>query len=464
MTGTSPRKQQRDLVYGFVAVIVILFSLSVFVLTYMTHISHHLAGVLETQRHKSLQVSTMRDAMRKRQVGLRDMVIEDDPFSRDAAWEGYFHAASDFIVARELLQAAGLNPQEETALEKLMDRAYEAYLKQQRVINLIRENFRGPEIITLLNEAIESQDLAMGKMDTLMQLQQSAAQQAIDDINRRYRNTLFFLPAAGFLFLLAGMTIAWIALKRDHAASQELAQYRDHLQELVTDRTRQLEHMVTEAESFSYALAHDLRQPLRGLDGYSYILLEEHGKALDQEARYMLGRIRIGTQRIGDLLDGMLTLTSLSHSIPNRIDFNLAELCRLISEQLSLEHPERLLCWEIEPEIPVHADYKLLRIAMENLLENSVKFTAGRQPAHISVRAQTTEGKTFYIVEDDGAGFDMQYADKLFQPFERLHGVNEFEGTGIGLATVARIVARHQGQIWAESCPGAGARFYFTLE
>src|SRR5690606_33828045 len=130
-------------------------------------------------------------------------------------------------------------------------------------------------------------------------------------------------------------------------------------------------------------------------------------------------------------------LTSLSHSIPNRIDFNLAELCRLISEQLSLEHPERLLCWEIDPEIPVHADYKLLRIAMENLLANSVKFTAGRQPAHISVRAQTREGKTFYVVEDDGAGFDMQYADKLFQPFERLHGVNEFEGTGIGLATVA---------------------------
>lgn len=139
----------------------------------------------------------MRDAMRKRQAGLRAMVVEDPPFSRDAAWEGYFHAARDFIVARELLLAAGLNPQEETALGKLMDRAYEAYLKQQRVINLIREDFSGPEIITLLNEVMESQ-------------------------------------------------------------------------ELVTERTRQLEHIVTEAESFSYALAHDLRQPLRGLDGYSH--------------------------------------------------------------------------------------------------------------------------------------------------------------------------------------------------
>jgi light-regulated signal transduction histidine kinase (bacteriophytochrome) len=178
----------------------------------------------------------------------------------------------------------------------------------------------------------------------------------------------------------------------------------------------------------------------------------------------MLGRIRAGTQRIGDLLDGMLTLTSLSHSIPERCDFDLAELCRQISEQLSLEHPTRRLAWEIEAEIPVHADRKLLRIAMENLLANSVKFTAGRQPARIMVRTVTRQDNTWYIVEDNGAGFDMQYADKLFQPFERLHGATEFEGTGIGLATVARIVARHHGRIWAESSPGDGARFFFTLK
>jgi signal transduction histidine kinase len=282
MAGHPHRKRQRDLVYGFIAVIIILFSLSVFVLAYMTHISQNISGVLETQRNKTLQISSMRDAMRKRQVGLRDMVIHNDPFTQDAAWEGYFHAASDFILARESLQAAGLNREEQSALEKLMDRAYEAYVKQQRVITLLREGFKGPEIITLLNEAIESQDLAMGKMDTLMQLQQSASQQAIEDANRRYRNTLFFLPAAGFLFLLAGMAIAWLALKRDHAASQELEQYRDHLQDLVTERTRQLENMVSEAESFSYALAHDLRQPLRGLDGYSYILLEDHSRGTER--------------------------------------------------------------------------------------------------------------------------------------------------------------------------------------
>ena len=463
MTGHPPRKRQRDLVYGFVAVIVILFSLSVFVLAYMTHISQRLAEVLETQRSKTLQISIMRDAMRKRQVGLRDMVIQDDPFSQDAAWEGYFLAASDFILARETLQATGLSEQEEAALEQLMDSAYEAYLRQQRVVTLTREGSRGPETIRLLNEAIESQDLAMDKMDTLMVLQQYAAQAAIEDANRRYRNTLFFLPAAGFLFLLAGMAIAWLALRRDQAASQELEQYRDHLQDLVRERTRQLEHMVGEAESFSYALAHDLRQPLRGLDGYSHILLEDYGRHLDEDARHMLGRIRTGTQRIGDLLDGMLTLASLSHSVPERCDFDLAKLCRQIREQLILEHPTRHLAWDIEAEMPVHADRKLLRIAMENLLANSVKFTAGRQPARITVRTRMDQGSLFYMVEDNGAGFDMRYADKLFQPFERLHGAAEFEGTGIGLATVARIVARHHGRIWAESSPGEGARFIFTL-
>jgi signal transduction histidine kinase len=464
MTGLPPRKRQRDLVFGFVAVIVVLFSLSVFVLVYMTHISRGLTGVLNVQWDKSVQIANMRDAMRKRQVGLRDMVIQDDPFTQDQAWEGYFIAASDFIVARERLQAAGLNREEIQALERLMDRAYQAYVLQQEVVDMTREDASSPHITPLLVAAIEAQDLSMAKMDTLMELQQAAARQAIDDANRQYRNTLYFLPAAGFLFLVAGMAIAFLALRRDQAASEELEQYRDHLQELVADRTRQLEHMVAELESFSYALAHDLRQPLRGLDGYSHILLEDYGARLDQEAHHMLGRIRSGTQRIGELLDGMLTLTTLSHSIPNRSAFDLAELGRMISENLILENPDRRLIFDITAEIPVYADRILMRIALENLLANSVKFTAGRDPAHIALRAQNWDSKVAYIVEDNGAGFDMQYADKLFQPFERLHGANEFEGTGIGLATVARIIARHGGHIWAEASPGAGARFLFTLD
>ena len=310
MTGTPPRKRQRDLVFGFIAVIVTLFSLSVFILAYMTHISRTLAEVLEVQRDKAVQIANMRDAMRKRQLGLRDMVIQDDPFTQDEAWEGYFAAASDFIFARERLQAAGLNAEERAALERLMDRAYQAYVHQQKVVDMTRTGNDMTQVTALLDAAILSQDLAMGKMDSLMELQQAAARQAIQDVNRRYRNTLYFLPAAGFLFLLAGMGIAFLALRRDQAAGEELEQYRDHLQELVADRTRQLEHMVAESESFSYALAHDLRQPLRGLDGYSHILLEDYGKRLGQEACHMLDRIRAGTQRIGELLDGMLTLTA----------------------------------------------------------------------------------------------------------------------------------------------------------
>jgi signal transduction histidine kinase len=464
MTGTTPQKRQRDLVFGFLAVIVILFSLSVFILVYMSHISRNLAEVLDGQREKSVQIASMRDAMRKRQVGLRDMIIMDDPFSQDEAWEGYFAAASDFILARERLQSASLGPEEQQAFELLMDRAYQAYLHQQEVVDMIRGGNESPQISTLLDAAIASQDLAMGKMDKLVDLQQAAAQQAIDDANLHYRNTLYFLPAAGFLFLVAGMAIAFMALRRDQAASEELEQYRHHLQDLVSERTRQLEHMVAESESFSYALAHDLRQPLRGLDGYSHILLEDYSARLDQDARHMLGRIRAGTQRIGELLDGMLTLTTLSHSTPNRCTFNLAELCRVISDNLVQDNPARRLDFDIPAEIPVYADRNLMRIAMENLLANSVKFTAGKDPARIELRTQDWGGKSAYVVEDNGAGFDMQYAHKLFQPFERLHGQNEFEGTGIGLATVARIITRHGGNIWAEASTGAGARFTFTLD
>lgn len=458
------RRHQRPLILGFVAVILLLFGLCVVVLVRMADINLELASELGTQHEKAVQVAVMRDAMRKRQVGLRDMVIQDDPFIRDAAWQEYFESASEFIVARQRLRDAGLNEAEEASLARLSERTTQAYLTQQIVVDMTLEKTPRKDIIGLLGDAIEAQDLAAEEMATLIQLQRTAAQHAIANASNRYQTNLILLGIAVLFALLSGTFIAIASLKRDHATHLELDRYRGHLQELVSERTSQLERMMSEVESFSYSLAHDLRQPLRGLDGYSYMLLEDYADVLDDTGKHLLHRIRTGSQRIGHLLDGMLALTSLSNRSPKRTRINLADMAEEISRELDREHPGRRIEWRIDTDLWADADPDLMRIALENLLANSCKFTEGRDPAEIRFGSRREGAETVFFVQDNGAGFEMEYADKLFQPFQRLHGVEEFEGTGIGLATVSRIILRHNGRIWAEGTPGQGAIFHFTLE
>ncbi len=218
-----------------------------------------------------------------------------------------------------------------------------------------------------------------------------------------------------------------------------------------------------ELESFSYSVSHDLRAPLRTIDGFSHALLEDCADRLDDAGKTHLHRIRAATQRMGLLIDDLLNLSRLSRTEMHRQSLDISALARSIAGDLQKAQPERQIELRIEKGLKTTADPGLLRVVLENLLSNAWKFTSKRASARIEFGIARDNGTPAYFVRDDGAGFDSAYADRLFGAFQRLHATTEFAGTGIGLATVQRIVHRHGGRIWAESAVDRGATFYFTM-
>jgi signal transduction histidine kinase len=218
-----------------------------------------------------------------------------------------------------------------------------------------------------------------------------------------------------------------------------------------------------ELGAFAYSVSHDLRAPLRSIDGFSQILLEDKGAVLGDDGRKHLDRVRAAAGRMGSLIDDMLLLSRLTRDemIPRSVDLTL--LARSVVDDLRAREPQRQVEFESNGALAATCDERLLRIALTNLLGNSWKFTRTRAPAHVSFGGEQREGESVFFVKDDGVGFDMRYADKLFGAFQRLHNTSDFEGTGIGLATVQRIIHRHGGRVWAESEVGKGTTFYFTL-
>lgn len=218
-----------------------------------------------------------------------------------------------------------------------------------------------------------------------------------------------------------------------------------------------------ELEAFSYSVAHDLRAPLRSMRGFSEILLEDQANTLSPKGRDYLKRIVAASDRMGQIIDALLRLARLSRAELHFTAVDLSALCESIAAQLRQSQPERAVEFSIEPGLNAMADMPMLRTALENLMANAWKFTREKQPAKIEFKSLDQDGETLYILRDNGAGFDLARAQKLFTPFQRLHSANEFPGTGIGLATVYRIIQRHGGRIWAESAVDAGASFFFTL-
>ncbi len=245
--------------------------------------------------------------------------------------------------------------------------------------------------------------------------------------------------------------------------SREVAALNADLDRRVQERTSELAATNAELEAFSYSVSHDLRAPLRSIDGFSAALVEDYGEAFDAEGKKYLDRIRGNTQTMGELIDGLLALSRYTRAEMRRETVNLSELAASILQDLRERSPRREVSLMVAPNLAATGDGRLLRNALENLLGNAWKFTANTENAHIQFGAFLQEDKTVYFVRDNGAGFDMAYVDKLFGAFQRLHGTKEYEGTGIGLATVQRIIRRHGGRIWAEGAVNAGATFYFTL-
>ena len=238
----------------------------------------------------------------------------------------------------------------------------------------------------------------------------------------------------------------------------------------LSQRAEELAHSNTELaavnkelEAFSYSVSHDLRSPLRSIDGFSQALMEDYPDKLDKQGKDYLQRVRSAAQRMGVLIDDLLSLSRVTRSEMRRKTVNLSTLARSIAEELQETQPERQVAFVIAPGLTTRGDAQLLHQLMENLLSNAWKFTGHHPQARIEFGTTQVDGKETFFIRDDGAGFDMAYASKLFGVFQRLHSPEEFPGTGVGLATVQRIVHRHGGQIWAEGKVEEGAAFYFTL-
>lgn len=243
-------------------------------------------------------------------------------------------------------------------------------------------------------------------------------------------------------------------------------QANEHIQQLNEDlqkRAAELEAVNKEIEAFSYSVSHDLRAPLRSIDGFSQALLEDYADRLDEPGRQHLARVRAATLRMGELIDDLLQLSRVTRAEMCRETVDLSALAKFVVADLRRAEPERRVEIAVQPGLQAEGDPKLLRIALVNLLSNAWKFTGPQPAARIELGLQDNGGERAFFVRDNGVGFDMAYVHKLFGAFQRLHAASEFPGTGIGLATVQRIVHRHGGRVWAEAAVDAGATFYFAL-
>lgn len=443
-------------------------------------------------------------AQNKAEKALVPLLVAEEVFKAAGHQEGLVSALVNLARAYSMLDRAEETSARLAAAEQLIEsqniktsaiellRA-KAQMHRRGFATSISELGGGPSEVVILEQALSTGNAIVGwrpPVDLLMEL--SLAWEAASDPTK----ALDFARAAARRALdnAALTSEAWVvatrvkyefekvrtetvharraaALERDRttALSSEIEQRRQAeaeqrtLAESLRIRSTELELANKELEAFSYSVSHDLRAPLRSIDGFSSALADDYCDRIDATGLDYIKRVRSATKRMGELIDDMLKLSHISRTHINLSRIDISALARQIADELSGLDPKRDVKFEITPSLSVNADPGLMRIVMTNLLNNAYKFTAKVPNALIDFGQIPDDKDDIFFVRDNGAGFDMAYVDKLFAPFQRLHRVEDFAGTGIGLATIARIISRHSGRVWAEAEPGEGASFYFAL-
>jgi PAS domain S-box-containing protein len=338
----------------------------------------------------------------------------------------------------------------------LVNREYERLFKLRRedIVGLTDHDlFPGP-----IADAFRANDLQAFARGVPVQMEEQAPS---DDGMRTYITVKFPLTdGRGQSYAVCGISTDITERK---LAEEEVRRLNDELEMRVRQRTAELEASTRELDAFAYSVSHDLRAPLRSLEGFSQVLLEDFAGDLTEEAQRYLGRIQANVARMAQMIDDLLHLSRATRSQLRREHTDLTGMAREVIAELAAQHPDRTVRAEIPDGLITRADPHLVRLVLQNLIGNAWKFTAHTEDAAIRLGVSRWGGVDVFSVEDNGAGFDMAYAHKMFDPFQRLHSAAEFEGTGIGLAIVARIVTRHGGRIRADGTPGGGATFRFSL-
>lgn len=405
-------------------------------------VSARLTRLLDGEHFRGHEQAEILDGLRERAVTMHDLFLE---LPREAPWRG--SALGDTPVQRfEAQLASQLLIDEQESLEdafRLSDLSTARIRDAQQRVAIV--TFSGLALVALAALAV-SWLIDRNVLAPMQKLQQATREVAGGNLDYRVdmgRDDEIGEMSRNFDAMTSALRHSFKQLERGN-------------QELST--------LNRELEAFSYSVSHDLRAPLRSMDGFSLALLEDYGEQLDDEGRDNLQRIRAASQRMGRLIDELLSLSRVTRAELAIRTIDLSGLAHEILDSLCQQQPDRAVRCRIDDGLTVMADKALMQIALQNLLDNAWKFTGKTAEPEIRVGGFQRDGLAHYFVADNGAGFDMHYADRLFGAFQRLHHEREFSGTGIGLAIVQRIVHRHGGRIWAEAQPGRGATFFFTLE
>lgn len=334
--------------------------------------------------------------------------------------------------------------------------------KRAQILGLIGQNKRVQAEKLINTIGLELSESILERIDYVENFSSHRAESFVNESDQMLSFELNMLTGITLLVMLAFATTAYLT-QRFVQQYRLLKKTEEEVRQLNAELDQRVKERTAELESFSYSVSHDLRVPLRAIDGFSRILLEEYQEKLDDEGKRLLGVVRSNTVRMAQLIDDILAFSRLGRKEMASRDVSMLELVNATAAELAPSWAERDVKLEIGTLPATHGDAAMLRQVWVNLLSNAVKFTRHQSSAMITVGAYTKGRETVYYVKDNGVGFDMQYVEKLFGVFQRLHGPTEFEGTGIGLAIVRRIITRHGGRVWAEGRINEGATIYFAL-
>ena len=456
------KDSSRSLIIGFILVLTLMAVISLTGLLYLHRHNQGMEYIVTVHNEKTRLLQLMQDAMRERQISMRDMLLQTDDFEQDEAWQLHNQAGSRFIAARETFSQLQITPAEEVAFERLREAVTVGGYAQQALTEGILVDQDNKALRPIFEKAIDAQQIAFIQLQRLQEIQLDAAHDALEKARSNYRFISSLTLIIGSVCLIAGAVIATSVIKRFRRNMQQINSHKVHLENTVEQRTADLRTAVTELEALSYSLAHDLRTPLRAVTGFSQILLHEGHDRFNDDDRRQLQRIASAGNHMAQLIDDIRTLGKLSRTSPDLQNIDLSILADETLYELRITSTIGEFESSVEEGLLARADPALIRLVFRNLFENSLKFAAPERALKLYF-GRSEQARDTYCVSDNGCGFEMIYAEKIFKPFERLHKAEDYCGTGIGLAIVERVIRRHGGSIWAESKPNAGTRVYFTL-